>query len=383
LIVIINSKYQSRTKNKIDSLENALSEIIDGGNTEELNYEIQTSFPPDSILLRNDLLSESPYLSDTVMISLIGQESVLSSEMVTEILSANPHAPKSTRVIEALTNRFQALNEEQLELIFEGLSLIGPKEEIEAELSDQKTIHSKNLNKLLHYYKKSYPKEIASDSIYNILTDYGGLQGQYELISEFLSLNDTIKAMQIYSAIPTMFTLNSKELEEHESFEDYLGIRFNMINQELNILTPDSSMKILLYNILGSNHVPSSTFARNMLIATDTLLYFEPIILPEPGLKLTKQIRKWKDVSDKTLLFTLYPNPASYYLIAKYDFLESGKVGYIDFLDATGHICKQVYLRPGSSYEVINITDLPSGLYLCKYYTENHYISTIKVCISR
>ncbi len=56
-----------RTSEYIGVLSDELDELVDGGDSEELNADIQFSQPQDAMQLRQQLLNESPYLSDTVM----------------------------------------------------------------------------------------------------------------------------------------------------------------------------------------------------------------------------------------------------------------------------------------------------------------------------
>jgi len=119
----------------VDSTQMLLSQLVDGGNTEQLNTDVQSSIPPDALPLYNDLMGKSPYLSDTVMITAVNKEDVLSSSMVTDILSANPQAAKSEEIMDQVENRINPLTDEQMSQVLEGLTETGGKEILEGEIA--------------------------------------------------------------------------------------------------------------------------------------------------------------------------------------------------------------------------------------------------------
>jgi len=83
--------------------------VTDGGDTEALNQTVEETEENEALLLRDKLLLESPFLSDTVMVNSTTSEGVLPSIMVKEVLASNPKAAKSDKVQEALDNRTNQL----------------------------------------------------------------------------------------------------------------------------------------------------------------------------------------------------------------------------------------------------------------------------------
>jgi len=370
-------------ENQIDSIFSELSMNVDGGNTDLLNSTILLSWPSDSIPLRNDLLTDSPYLSDSVMISAIQKEEVLSSEMMTEILSANPHAPKSKMVMDELNNRANPLSDDQWFTVLDGLEIIGLKEELEHHLSYHKKNHTSDLRKLINYFRKKYTGEQASDSIISLLSTYGDLTSYFEIICEHLSNEDTINARNVYESIPVFFSLGQNETDNYEAFGNYLDIRIEIISQGNNTLFPDSTTISSLYNLISPPTVFVSTYARSLLIAADTLTYSEPIILPSPPLKQGTRIRTRSIIDPKNSYFRVYPNPASTYIIVHFLQVPEDGSKNLEFYDINSRKLKQVEIQPGVMFQVVDVSNLPSGCFIVNYLEYGTKKESAKFCIIR
>nr|NQU92404.1 hypothetical protein [Bacteroidota bacterium] len=64
--------------------------MIDGGDTETLNSEVETSTPPEAVEVYTELMAESPNLSETVVETSIEKEEVLPNAMIRDVMVANP-----------------------------------------------------------------------------------------------------------------------------------------------------------------------------------------------------------------------------------------------------------------------------------------------------
>ncbi|MFA4852939.1 MAG: hypothetical protein WC599_10505, partial [Bacteroidales bacterium] len=121
---IVLNEQELRTRltlmeNLRDSSSNALSLWIDAGNTQQLNYEVESSTEPEALDIYDELMQDSPYLSDTVLSSSIAKENVLVNAMIRDIMVANPHGVKKEALVEALEQRVPPVPDYMMEEIME------------------------------------------------------------------------------------------------------------------------------------------------------------------------------------------------------------------------------------------------------------------------
>ena len=95
--------------NEYDSLETAYlnllysyNQLMDGGNTNMLLNQIQSNWSNEAIVLRDELLGLSPYLSQDILRD-VANRNILPQAMLLMICLANPDATQSEEFIKFLT----------------------------------------------------------------------------------------------------------------------------------------------------------------------------------------------------------------------------------------------------------------------------------------
>jgi hypothetical protein len=76
-----------------------LNMLIDAGDTESLFWDVYMSTSPEAMQVYQELMTVSPYLSDTVVSAAIIKEDVLVDAMLRDIMVANPHTAKSGKLL--------------------------------------------------------------------------------------------------------------------------------------------------------------------------------------------------------------------------------------------------------------------------------------------
>lgn len=347
-----------------DSLNNELSILVDAGDTELMNDDVQTSWPDETMELRADLLDASPYLSDTVMISAADKEDVLPNAILTEVLVANPQSAKSNKVMEAVDERDTLLTQNQYDQVMAGKLIAGAKEKLESRLTaawSNRAFAMKNL--VMAWHEDSLVN--AKDSIINLLENEEKVQAKYALVDEYLSIHDTISATSAYNAIDTDFDLNNEEYDNWLDYEDWLDYRLEQVNGGKGITEPDSLQLVSLYQLYNDSDNQLKATLRNLLRFADTLSYNEPYLTVDTSMK-TGNVRLRPSGSSKThneLL--IYPNPARNYFIIDFSGLNvDDDIVIVEVYSIDGKPLKELIINYASGFKVIDTRMWKSGSYV-------------------
>jgi len=372
----------SEAETKIDSTQNLLAMLVDGGDTEALSTEVETSFPDEALEVRNQLMAQSPYLSDTVMVSAVDQENVLTEAMVTEILMANPQSAKSDTVQQALDNRFDQLSEDQRTNIDQGWFVIGAKESLESSLRHYQAQRQRALDNIIRIFITDSLCPASTDSIIAVLAAESSIQSQYKLAFAYFAKGDHTNVSATLNTISSVFNLNTGQTAQHQQYANYMNLLIQLRNQDNSIYDADLAQKALLYSIMDNATGSLQAIVRNILVNIDTLQYVEPYILPSESLKdgIIRRIPVRKSYKDDS--FKLYPNPAGTYIIIEYTLQGESPQGYINIIDNRGIVVKTVALTKNHDYMVVQINDLPSGIYYCNFVVDEKTVQFEKLIVS-
>jgi len=355
--------------NILDSLANRLQSLVDDGNTEEMNDNIANSSPPDALVIRQDLLNASPYLSDSVMKSAIEKESVLPNEMIRDILVANPQAAKTDEVLYTLNNRFVSMPDSMLAEILEGRDQLSPKEALEAEIALHLQYFNDAYNELVRYYLTDSTLSYSADSIIAFLESEGDLDGQYLLASEYLSVGDSVGMDRILTSIPEIFVLDRIREQQHQDYLTYFKFLKSFYAQNKDIYHIDSAQIEQLTTFCAEASEPIASLGRNILIANDIVDYIEPIFIPDE-LKSTPERNMLRTSHfSKGCYLKIFPNPAKRYIIVEYNTAEvtSGKSAILlTIASSEGKILETRTLARLQDQQLIETFDYKPGLYLCR-----------------
>ena len=372
----------------IDSVSSLLSSYTDGGNTENLTSNIALSSPSNALQLRDELLSVSPYLSDTVMKSAIYKENVLPNAMIRDILVANPQAPKSDGVMEQLNVRVTPMPDSLLAEIQNGVDILGSKDSLGAELYSHLKSRNEVFNKLVYLYKTDTINPSASqDRLISLLQNEKILSAKYQLAFEFLGLRDTTGVNNTLNIIPLVFSLNSQEVSVHQEYITYFGILNSLVKAGKPICKLTQDQKAIMQSLVQNAHDPVKSLARNILLANYQINYKEPILLPDETKSSRPQSRILKTGKISVASYMkLFPNPSKQYLIVEYDLKDKFQPGQLTKISITTFDGKQIESRPVLKQQdqvLFNSSVLTAGSYICTIFIAGKQIESQKFIVVR
>jgi len=267
---------------EIDATEAVLTALVDGGDTEALNTEVETSTPPETVQVYNELMAESPNLSETVVESTIEKEEVLPNAMVRDVMVANPHTAKSLVLLDKLDERYDPMPEYMKAQILAGRSIQTLKQELEAELAKHQMNKAKAMNNIIRYYKEEeIDPNVAYTELVNVFEEDNTIKSSYRLVWLYLEKGEYQLGTGVISNIPVQFSLTDNEQVAYDGMADIYSI-LSGLYQNGNTLEDLSENQISELQVLAAGEVLTTrAYARNILMAIGEIEYDEPILFPD------------------------------------------------------------------------------------------------------
>jgi hypothetical protein len=129
---------------------------IDGGQ-ENLEQTVELTLPWEAYEMYNELMLESPYLSEEVLIAAI-ENDAFSDLMVKLICIANPQCTRMQSVMDALYDRNPPMPESYMEQIMDGGETVSQLEVLEANVSES----HHQVEQIINQIKRIYETDTAN-----------------------------------------------------------------------------------------------------------------------------------------------------------------------------------------------------------------------------
>jgi hypothetical protein len=365
-----------------DSVSNLLALLVDGGNTQQTNQAVVSSTPPEALAVYNDLIGKSPYLSDTVMVSAVKQESVLDAAMVTDILTENPQAAKSDTVLFELENRINPLSDDQMNDVMQGLYVTGAKEALESNLAGYRNDYSRTLNNIVRYYSGDTLSASPVDSIITWLNSSDYLWARYHQVFILNEKNDSVGTASLLGNLANSFPFTPEMIMEHQNYLDLINFYKYCRDSSTSILQPDSIQVSSLFSIVQDSTGLTSVYVTNLLSALGELAYSEPYLLPVPGLKESKIIWPKKTIGERNSI-KIYPNPAGTYCVFEIEIKDFQTGATLEIADNQGRKIKSLTLTKNHDYLVYPLEKVPSGMYICSINSGGKVLKNAKLIVNK
>lgn len=368
----------------IDSTQNLLALLVDGGNTDVLQSDVDNSTPPETMSVYTELMEKSPYLSDTVVSTAIDKEDVLPGVMIRDIMVANPNTAKSNDLISKLDERLEPLPDYMVAQILAGRSIVSIREETESKLAAFKLERAKYYNILERYYlTDTLDPQTSRDSLLVLFQDENSLNTKYRLAFYLMAQGAWIDGFATLNGIPTEFELTPSDVEEHNQLADYATLLFELKQQDKELLWADSTQIATLTTLACNELSMASVYARNVLLALKLIAYNEPIILPDL-FKSSEILIEYNEILEKgnniPTQLTIQPNPARNYLIINYELEQEAGI-LIEISDMEGKV--KFAKRPTNLLDQfsIDIQGWETGIYFATLKINGKLTETVKFLI--
>ena len=205
-----------------------------------------------------------------------------------------------------------------------------------------------------------------ADSIITFLEEESDLASKYNLAFIYWNRSETIEAFKTLNSITGQFNLTGDQLATHQLYQDYFNILEQMADNNLTVCDLDSVSVQTLLEIENIGVSGISAFARGMLVKGGFLDFIETITSPQlysPG-EYHYTNDHGKNTEQQKDYFKLFPNPAGDYVIVFYDIGSDSRSFSLKLVDNQGIVIRIIQLEPGKDQIVVNLENLPNGIYL-------------------
>ncbi|MDP2723904.1 MAG: T9SS type A sorting domain-containing protein [Bacteroidales bacterium] len=358
----------------------SLSTMVDQGNTTALTLDVATSLPPETMQLRDQLLAASPYLSDTVMVSAAEKEDVLPNSIITEVLTANPQSVRAENVLNSLDARINPPSKSEMASLYANDTIMGAKEILESKQAFYTSNMVDAVNGLIRKYMSDSMLVDINDSIETVLSIINSPDSYYKRAFCNYYSGDSAGVLNMLAQIPYSFELSTYQTDLHSGYEDYFELLLELSSQGKRPTEVDSTQKTLLYSIMQNTNEILQAYCRNMLIATDGLVYNEPYIFPDTASTKSLHVKDHDDtfVSESSDFLRLYPNPAKEYITVEYQLPYSFKDGIIEIFNANGLNIEVMKLDKNWGQKIIDLRTYKSGSFTIRLRNGGKTLQSIK-----
>ena len=370
-LISVKPSKASLHREAMTELEDLLSSLIDGGNTQDLLTDVILTQYGDALALYYDLMAKSPNLSQEVMLEAINKEVELPAVLLTLILESNPHAAKSSKVQKKLDNRTSPLTDYQRYMIDQGLNLISSKEALTARLSHHANLYKSILDQIVIEVISNDEVTDKLGTLAALLGDMESLDQRYLITDLLLESGDITAAQSVLSNVSTDFYLDTRKDQEYVDYQDCYAIKIDRISTGNDELTANqiSALQIIAYK----HSTRAAGMARSLLMEYGVDWFDEVLINPANVQKSMKVYRDWKFETNEEV--KIYPNPTSDVITLEYR--GNKKIKTLLLTDIHGRQVNEIAVDSSQAYYLIDLRSLATGKYTLKIvYLDNS--NTIK-----
>ena len=356
---------------------------VDGGNTEGLLQKVKYAYPWDTYELYAELLSDSPYLSDSVLLASIYQTNVLPDIMVKYILIANPQSLSNENIQNAVyENRLDMFPGGIEEVTSYITDTISPRDILDANVIYFATERKSYVDLLKQYYLAN-SSGLNLDNLIQLLAGESDINSKYELASIYMSRNDKKSITNVMPVIQQMIDPKDQaELDRYSMMSQLIPIIYNLENGIETIDSLNVDEQSFVYSLAESNEELPGMLAKAIRMQIDTSFHYEePIYVADTLQTKTKTIKKTKKQLNTTETLNIFPNPSKDYVIVDYRNNTPTKVVLLVITDMQGRLQKKMLLNVKFSQNLVDVHNFVNGMYNFTIFVDGKQKASNKIVI--
>ena len=352
---------------------------IDGGNTSSTIADVENAASSDMWRLRSQLLGNSPYLSQVVLMTVAERNDVFPVSVLTEILSANPDELKEDTLID-----FLQYNELLPEYAISMLQQV-------ATGTSYRTVMQQQMAEYKHEYTEAaydIIRSILNDSIVNYsalrgwLSNLEDVNADRAIIATYMEEGDSISAFTLAGLLPQLYELEDDDLADHFGYVQLLTLCHNIKQSGRSVFSMTEEEKGFVEDVANTGYGVSKSMAETILdILGENSSADCPALSPAIGTKGGGTFEKGAEINkDLGLQIYLSPNPAANWITVDYILPDGYSEASLVITNAMGIEVANILLEGNRGSKVIDLTKAVSGVYGC-YIQCGTFIKTEKIIV--
>lgn len=347
-------------KEKYNNLNYTYLSLLDDGNTEELKAKIENSWSKDVWKLRGNLLEQSPYLSQEILLET-AKLGTLPNAMLLEVCLANPDVTKGAYFIskldEATNGSFPSYMHSYILNNDEKTTRTQLEGQIAALQSDISTANHFIANITATADEYSYNKTFST-----IVSAGNDLSDKVNLMDFFVENKQWTKADSVLKTI-----YSDKKMQSNvslvEDFDQYIAFRSSLGERKIAQL---NEQEIAFLQTLAENENRVSGYARNILCFFYNICYDNNMEDGTQKMMLQQPTAEEFVPALTEIMYSvnLFPNPANDYSILQWELLDELKDCQYQIFNLNGQMLLKGEITENKGEVVIDTRALRSGIYV-------------------
>lgn len=359
---------------------------IDGGNTNNMLYDIASAIPSDMWALRAQLLGASPYLSGEVLTDASDRDDVFTESVLFEILLSNPDELKKDSLMYHLRNKTNPLPEYMMNILDQVANGTTARTVMQNRMAAYRGEYTRAAGDII--------RSLVNDTVLDItelrrwLTNMEDFYADRDIIATYIDEGDFTNALTLANMLPSLYGLTGNDLDEHNDYVELLELYRDLYNDDRNIMQLDSTERAQVERIALQGSGYPQAMAQAVLYGTDWESYAEnpfdcpTLTLPQGGQRGGYAFTPEDLGKALGLSISVKPNPATMWAAVDYTLPAKLSKATITVSNALGVTVMSTELNGNQGQKVLDLRGLADGVYL---YTIKcgEYVQTGKLVIAK
>lgn len=335
--------------------------LKDGGNTQALKIEIETALPSDMWVLRDELLSKSPHLSQEVLIAAADKTDVLPESILFEILLANPDELRKEELINYLENKEHPLPAYMISILRQLAGGVTYKTILQQDMAK----YFAGKTQAAYMLIRSCLNDTVSDYDYlrTWLANLDNLNADMQIVASYLTEENYTSAQAMLNLIPSTRNLEGNELADYNDYKTMIEMQMVWQQQNRSIFELDSFEIALLVNIAENKTGNAALMAKGILEYAYGYHFCNCLPLDKQAAWKSTAIMPDSDV-DNGLTIQAAPNPANTWVAFNFTLPVHINEAVLHITDVHGRNITSFTINTNQGHQVWDIRGVEKGVYL-------------------